>query len=366
MGFAMIMSYNATIMAETISRQNQVRQYREQRGWSQADLARRAGISRTAVSAIECNRLLPSVAAALSLAKVFGSTVECLFGKTRAETTEPGWAWPPPQVPCRYWHAQVHDRIRRFPVETTAAGELAHDGMFDGGSFLASNHSDPATTLVMASCDPAAAILCAEYAQRTGFRLLALNRSSRQALTMLGQRLIHVAGIHFATEDNPDSNVQTVRELLGSGYRLVRMGRWQEGLAVAPRTGISTVRGALRSRLRWIGREQGSAARQCQDLLLNQRPPPRRLIRDHRGVATAIRAGWADIGVCHRLVTEEAGLRFLSIRHEGFELCYHLAMDNDLRIQALLRTARSLSYRNIVAELPGYDLSAWGEVRSIN
>jgi molybdate-binding protein/transcriptional regulator with XRE-family HTH domain len=366
MGFAMILSYNATIMAGRSSSQNQVRQYRELRGWSQAELARRTAISRAAVSAIECQSLLPSVAAALALANVFGSTVECLFGKASPATSEPGWAWPPPQVPCRYWHAQVHDRIRRFPVETTAAGELAHDGIFDGASFLTSKETDTGTTLVMASCDPAAAILSAEYVRRTGFRLLALNRSSRQALTMLGQGLIHVAGIHFATEDNPDSNVQTVRGLLGSGYRLLRIARWQEGLAVAPRTGISTVRGALRSRLRWIGREQGSAARQCQDQLLNRRPPPRRLIRDHRGVATAIRAGWADIGVCHRLVTEEAGLRFLSIRHEGFDLCYHLAMEGDLRIQALLRTARSLSYRNVVAELPGYDLSGWGEVRSMN
>jgi DNA-binding XRE family transcriptional regulator len=49
------------------------------RQWSQADLAQRAGISRAAVSAIEGERLSPSVATALALAAVFECSVEELF-----------------------------------------------------------------------------------------------------------------------------------------------------------------------------------------------------------------------------------------------------------------------------------------------
>ena len=70
-------------MADTLVR-NLVKLYRRQRGWSQAELARRAGVSRTAVSVVEVNRLVPSVAAALSLASAFGCTVEGLFGLTEA------------------------------------------------------------------------------------------------------------------------------------------------------------------------------------------------------------------------------------------------------------------------------------------
>jgi DNA-binding XRE family transcriptional regulator len=55
----------ARIMAAARQEPNRVRPYRESRGWSQAELARRAGISRAAVSAIEVNRLVPSVTAAL-------------------------------------------------------------------------------------------------------------------------------------------------------------------------------------------------------------------------------------------------------------------------------------------------------------
>ena len=38
-------------------------------------------------------------------------------------------------------------------------------------------------------------------------------------------------------------------------------------------------------------------------------------------MAEAVRCGWADVGVCHRLACEEAGLRFLGVRREPFDLC---------------------------------------------
>ena len=59
--------------------QNRVKALRLGRGWSQAELAQRAGISRAAVSAIEIERLVPSVAAALALAEAFGCRVDALF-----------------------------------------------------------------------------------------------------------------------------------------------------------------------------------------------------------------------------------------------------------------------------------------------
>src|SRR6476620_11017221 len=104
------------------TRSNRVRQCRTARGWSQADLARRAGISRTAVSAIEIDRVVPSVAAALALAAAFGCTVEDLFRLAPAGQAEPDWAWPPGSTPCPFWLAQVQGRVLRYPAETTAAG----------------------------------------------------------------------------------------------------------------------------------------------------------------------------------------------------------------------------------------------------
>src|SRR5262245_3784102 len=353
-------------MSEPRQEPNRVRAHRQSRGWSQAELARRAGISRAAVSAIEVNRLVPSVTTALALASVLDCTVEDLFGATAPEPTGPQWAWPPDRTPSRYWQARVRGLILHYPVEATAAGVVAHDGVFQNAAFTLSGETDPATTLVMASCDPAAGVLAAEYARSTGFRLLALQRSSRQALALLGQGLVHVAGVHFATDDEPDANERTARDALGAGHRLLRVARWEEGLAVAPTAGVTTVGGAVRAKLRWVGREPGSVARLCLDELLHGRPAPRRLAHNHQAVADAVRCGWADVGVCHRLVSEEAGLRFLTIRQEAFDLCYPAAAEGDPRIAALLRVVRSPAYRRLLGELPGYDTAGAGDVRGVN
>jgi len=117
--------------------------------------------------------------------------------------------------------------------------------------------------------------------------------------------------------------------------------------------------------LRWVGRETGSAARQCLDELRAERRPPRLLARDHRGVAEAVRCGWAEVGVCLRLASEEAGLRFLSVRQEDYDLCYAAATEDDPRIRAVISVVRSASYRQAVGTLPGYDTAEAGEVQAI-
>jgi molybdate-binding protein/DNA-binding XRE family transcriptional regulator len=352
-------------MDTTPSVPNRVRQYRTARGWSQAELALRAGVSRAAVSAIEIERLIPSVAAALGLAATFGCTVEDLFGVAAGRPAEPEWAWLPEHTPCRYWDANIRGRTCRFPAEATPAGTVPHDGVFAHGAAAPGEAPEPGDTLVLACCDPAAGLLAVEYGRATGFRLLVLPRSSGEALRLLGRGLVHAAGIHFASDDEPDANGAAVRDSLGSGYHLLRVARWEEGLAVSPGAGVSSVGGAVRAGLRWVGREPGSAASRCQGELLGGRRVPRRTARDHRGVAEAVRSGWVDVGVCHRLTCEEAGLRFLRVRQEHFDLCYPVDSAGDPRIDALMRVVRSAGYRRLLGELPGYDSAPAGGLEAV-
>jgi molybdate-binding protein/DNA-binding XRE family transcriptional regulator len=345
-------------MSPTGSLHNLVRTYRLQRGWAQAELAERAGISRTAVSAIEGERLVPSVATALALAQVFDCTVEELFGAPLRGQSSATWAWEPKRDPCRYWQAQVGRRKLLYPVELTVAGEVAHDGVLRDGRLQDATPFEAEQTLVMACCDPAAGILAAEYA-RTGFRLIVLQRSSQQALSLLEQHCVHVAGVHLSSAQDADGNLPPVQEKLGSGFQLLRVAEWQEGLAVAPDAGVTSVAAALRSKLTWVGREPGSGARQCLDELEIRRAP-RRVAHNHRGVAEAVRCGWADVGVCLRLVSEEANLKFLSIRWESYDLCFSTSIENDPRIKALLATVRSPRFRQLIGDLPGYDVKAIG------
>jgi molybdate-binding protein/transcriptional regulator with XRE-family HTH domain len=346
--------------------ENEVRRRRTSRDWSQEELAHRAGLSRAGVSAIETGRLIPSTAAALALAAALGCRVEDLFRLRGPGGGEPAWAWSPRQDPCRYWHAEVGGRVRYFPTEATPLGVVPHDGVLRNGSVEEGAPSDPGQTLVMACCDPAVGLLASELARTAGVRLVVLSRPSRSALALLGQGLVHVAGLHLGRADGPGENAAVVKAELGTGYRLLRLARWEEGITFAPALRLPTVREAVQSSLRWVGREAGSGARQCLDELLSGRRPPRRLASDHRSVAEAVRHGWADVGVCLRLVSEEAGLDFLGVRDEAYDLCFPEAWEGDRRIQALVAVLRSTAYRRALGELPGYNSAETGELQRVS
>jgi molybdate-binding protein/DNA-binding XRE family transcriptional regulator len=339
--------------------ENRVKAFRQRRGWSQDDLARRAGVSRAAVSAIELRRLVPSVAAALALAEALDCRVEDLFGAAEEAAR---WAWPPAKEPCRYWQAVVRGRPLLFPVEAPASGILLHDGVFEDGNDNGSAESRGRETLVMAGCDPAAALAAQAFAHETGLRLLVLERSSRDALDLLKQGLVDVAGLHLADADDPDGNRAAARDILGEGYTLLRYASWQEGLAVAEGTDARSPKKLLAAGCRWIGREEGTGARQCQDKVLGKRPAPTRTARSHQAVAEAVRGGWADVGVCLRLVCEDAGLAFVPIREEAYDLCFPTELEEDPRVRALIRLVRSASFRQSLAELPGYRTPSTGEL----
>jgi len=79
-----------------------------------------------------------------------------------------------------------------------------------------------------------------------------------------------------------------------------------------------------------------------------------------------VRCGWADVGVCLRLTSDEAGLDFVAVREEQYDLCYPTALEADLRIRALVAVVRSRTLRRLLSELPGYRTSEIGELQQTN
>lgn len=348
-------------MDDRIISQNPVLMRRQARQWSQAELAERAGISRAAVSAIEGERLSPSVITALALAAVLECSVEELFGtgqSPKSPTVE--WAWTPRGESCRYWEAEVAHRRWLYPVEAMTLNALPHDGLWQNGVLQERMSSMADTTLVLASCDPAAGLLAAEYARATGFRMLVFPRGGRAALELLRQRRVHVAGLHYATDDAPERNAEAVRAQAMGDCQLLRLARWETGVALATDDRSRSPESVARRGLRWAAREQGSAARECLEALLGRRSFEGREVDGHAAVAEAVRAGWAEAGVCVRFSADEARLNFLPVRTETLDLCFPAARQHDPRIQALLRLLRSRPWRRLISELPGYDARETG------
>lgn len=347
---------------EYSSVENRIRSQRKKYGWSQHKLAERAGLSRTGVGAIESGRLIPSTAAALALAAAFGCRVEELFSLTVQDSSS--WAWPPVQDSCRYWRALIGSRKLLYPVEPSPLGTLPHDGVWRDQQFRDQAFADPVRTLVLACCDPAVGLLASEYARQTPFRLLVLSRSSRASLELLAQGLVHAAGLHLGSAENPHGNAQLGSELLGQKFHLLRITDWEEGVALSPELGNQKIESLLRGNFRWIGREAGSGARRLLDRLTGGQIIPEHLARDHRGVAQSIRCGFAQVGVSVRLVCEEEGIDFLSVHREAYDLCIPHSNLEDPRIKALISVVKSVPYRKMLSELPGYDGRMTGELQS--
>ena len=59
--------------------ENRVKSFREAQGWSQGELARRLGVSRQTINAVETDKYDPSLPLALRMAKLFAVAVDQLF-----------------------------------------------------------------------------------------------------------------------------------------------------------------------------------------------------------------------------------------------------------------------------------------------
>lgn len=345
---------------------------RQARAWSQAELAARSGLSRPEISAIETGRVTPAVTAALALARALDCPVETLFasGAQTDHRAAPAWAFEPPgsatgplATPVRYWTAEVAGRTWLYPTEPTLLGCLPHDGVLAATrtpttvrALAAESVVDAENTLVITTCDPAVGILAAAMRARTRgrLRLLPLMRTSAAAVALLARGLVHAAGVHMAPTGRPQANVAYARAAIDSReLRLYHVADWQTGVVLRETGRFATAAAAARARLAWVGREPGAGARRCLDELLGPQRRYARLAPDHTAVATAVRCGWADAGVCPQLTAAEARLAFLPVHQEAYALCLTADPRSDWRLTALLETLQSADYRRLLDELPG-------------
>ena len=343
-------------------------QLRRDRGWTQEELAEQSAVSRAEVSAIETGRLLPSVAVALRMASALHLSVEAVFG-AQAPAPAPLWAWDPMTGnDGRTWRALVNGRTLAYHVELTAAGVLPHDAWWDGQQLRTRSGPSPARTLVIAGCDPLVGLLVRELSLHHRIRVLPLLRSSAQALELLRQGLVHVAGLHVTDAAGRSTNDAVVRARLGTGHRLLHQVRWESGVAVVADRRERSVSGLMRAKVRWVNREEGSAARDTFDTLIGSHRRPagyEHVVRDHRAVATTVSSGWAEAGVCVRPVAAEARLSFIPVQQEAYELCVPDALMDDPRVVSLLSTLRSAPYRQLLADVPGCNSAHTGDVRAV-
>ncbi len=347
---------------------------------SQSELARRAGISRQALGAIEAGVYRPGVGVALALARELGSSVEALFAApAENESVEAqliSGALRPVAPHTRVALARIGGRIIATPQRvsslrlSSAGGVLASAGGSRAQIVSFRSREQIESTLLVAGCDPAVAILGDWMTrQRAAIELIAIRSSSRGALDALKANRVHAAGIHLRASHG-DYNVGPARRFLKQRDAvLVNFARWEIGLAVSTRSRIGSADDLARRGIRIVNREPGSGARLALDDSIRRAGIAARKIDGysheldgHLEVAFAIASGQADAGPSIRLAAEAYGLGFVPIREERYDFVIQRRELDTPPVTAMLEALNSSRFSRELATLCGYDTKLTGSL----
>jgi putative molybdopterin biosynthesis protein len=382
--------------------ENRIRELRERAGLSQGQLAAQAAITRQAVSAIESGGYVPNTVVALRLSQALGCSVEALFRisdismkiQARASSTIGEWGGFDINNEQAGVNAGRHDGSRDFRVHLARVGdelianEMSGPERFAPADGLGRTLPDepgrldvdllvereiPDRTVLVLGCDPSLRLLAEHVHRQTKqTRVLWRHAGSVAALRALRAGEAHIAGTHLWDPETGESNLPAIRrELAGMPVMVIALSEWQQGLMVRPGNprGIRSMMDLARSDVTIVNREAGSGSRVLLDYHLSQAgiQPEwvtgyERMRRSHAEVATAVREGQADAGPGILASARAAGLDFIPLQEERYDLVVPVQFIDEQPVRALLDTLTERGYRREIETLGGYDSSLTGSV----
>ncbi|RWK56254.1 helix-turn-helix transcriptional regulator [Mesorhizobium sp.] len=208
--------------------------------------------------------------------------------------------------------------------------------------------------------------------RQAGSGLASLTEGTAGGIARLLRGEVAAAAIHFHN-DAADPNVEAARAMprLHDAV-LIGFTRREQGLLLPPGNprSLNSLADVLESGAKIAMRQAGAGAQMLLDVLiaragtsqkrLNRLEPPCLTGPD---LAAAIRTGRADCGIATRAAARAAGLEFVSLAWENFDLLMRQRTYFQPSIQALIRLMAQDSFAQRAAELTGYDTSPAGQVR---
>lgn len=331
-----------------------IRALREAEGWSQADLAERAGVSRQLVGAVEAGRHAPNVAAALALARALGRSVEELFADDRSEG-------PPVPVlgtglaagaPVQL--ARVAGRLVAVPADRGVAcaerWALADATVGpDGDVTLLADGLDDG--MVIAGCDPALGVI-ADLAERISrHRVVTAHASTGRSIEALAAGRVHGVVVHAPAGTLPPPPVPVRRWHLAT---------WQVGVASGRASGVPTVEEIATRRLQVVQRDAGAGTQLAFARALQRIGAPDAVpgpVADgHLDVARRVAAG-AAAGLTMEAAARSFGLGFAPLEAHAVEVWIAEAWTTLPAATAVVDVLTSASLRSRLELVGGYDLA---------
>ena len=211
--------------------------------------------------------------------------------------------------------------------------------------------------------------------RESGSGLASLAEGTARGVDRLLRGEVIAAAVHFhsAEVSAEASNIAVVRALPGlHDAVLVGLARREQGLLVAPGNpkGLHSLADVLASGAQMAVRQPGAGAQMLLDVLLARAGAASRNLRRLEppcltgpDLAAAIRAGRADCGVATRAAAKSAGLDFVPLLWENFDLLMRQRSYFRPSIQALIGFIGQQRMQQRAAELTGYDPAPPGQIR---
>jgi putative molybdopterin biosynthesis protein len=208
--------------------------------------------------------------------------------------------------------------------------------------------------------------------------LASLPEGSESGLARLGRGEVMAAAIHLHRLDGDDEAANPEAVASASGLHdavLIAFARREQGLVVAhgDPLGLDDIAKVAAHRARLAVRPQGAGAQLLllallarSGLTLDALVTVRPVCPTGPDIAQAVRAGRADCGVATRAVAAAAGIGFVPLAWERFDLALRQRDYFQAGPQALFKFVRTDAFRERAAELGGYDVREAGDVRLVN
>jgi molybdate-binding protein/DNA-binding XRE family transcriptional regulator len=366
---------------------NRLLEMRQKRGLGAAELAGAVGVSRQTIYAMEAGNYVPNTVVGLRLARVLSCRVEDLFilddePPARPESldatliggTQQSYEGQPVQL-CQVngalvavapdsldWSLPAADAVLLSKPRSAKTGDVKVQP-FHG-------NLDLSKRLLVAGCDPGISVL-ARHMRRAGVELVLINRNSTQALDLLKQGLVHIAGTHLSNSgEGVGDTLGPIRRVFDRrSVAVIGFSNWEEGIVVArgnPKN-IQSIGDFARKDVRIINREPGAAVRFMLDSELEKRRISVKSIngydaiaRGHLPSAMQVMSGGADCAIATKAAARVFGLDFIMLVRERYDFVLrrkHLDMPE---VQALCETLGKIQFRQELEAMGGYDTSPAG------
>ncbi|KGT79864.1 DNA-binding protein [Bradyrhizobium japonicum] len=214
--------------------------------------------------------------------------------------------------------------------------------------------------------------------RESGSGLGSMSEGSARGLERLQRDEVMAAAVHFHSLEADgnlasDASATTLRDAPDlHDAVLVAFVRREQGLVLPPGNpkrlrGLSDV---LALGVRMAMRQQGTGAQMLLDVLLKRTGASTRDLRRVEtpaltgpDLAEIVRAGQADCGIATRAAARSAGLDFVPLVWENFDLAMRQRSYFRPPMQALIRLLNERRLRQRAEELTGYDPSPAGQIR---